>query len=124
MVKRALLLAARCASHCGTLMGLRVVVTESLPSSSMSLIDASGMITASTPLTFRVPEEASIELATASSMQSGPSVSAANVTSMFQTNSVAMFSERSIGFAPLRPNSFATLTSIAWPITSDSPMVP
>src|SRR5262245_54445505 len=67
MVKRALLLAARCASHCGTLMGLRVVVTESLPSSSMSLIDASGMITASTPLTFRVPEEASIELATASS---------------------------------------------------------
>jgi len=104
-------------------MGLRVLVTESLAASTMSLIDAAGMAMASTPLTFRVSEQAAIELATTSSMQSGPSVSAANVCSMFQDNAIACISERSVGFAPLRPNSFATLTSVAWPITSDSPMV-
>ena len=55
-------------------------------------------------------------------MTSASSVSAASLTSMFQTNSVALLAERSIAFAPLRPNAYASVTSIGWGTSMDSPL--
>jgi hypothetical protein len=49
-------------------------------------------------------------------------VSAANLVSMFQTNSAALKAERSIAFAALRPNTYASLTGVEWGTSTDSPL--
>ena len=98
----------------GTFLGLRTLVSDSLPSATIALIDASGLAMAATPIEVRTSREAALELATTSSQTSAPTVAQAQLTSMFQTNSVALLCERSIAFAPLRPNSFASVTSVGW----------
>jgi hypothetical protein len=35
---------------------------------------------------------------------------------------MGVMAERSIGFASVRPNAYASLTSIAWGISADSPL--
>jgi hypothetical protein len=107
----------------GTFAGLRTLVSDSLPSATVALIDASGLVTASSPVEIRTSDQALVELATTSSQASGPSATAANMTSMWQTNSVAILCERSIAFGSLRPNAFASLTSVAWGTAStESPL--
>jgi hypothetical protein len=106
----------------GTFAGLRTIVSDSLPSATISIIDATGLVMASTPITVRTSSETALELATSSSMTSATGTGA-SVVSMFQTNSIALLAERSIAFAPLRPNSFASLTSVQWGAGSmDSPL--
>ena len=46
---------------------------------------------------------------------------ATTMTSLFQTNS-AVVAERSIGFAPLRPNAFASLSNVGWGLSVELPL--
>jgi len=105
----------------GSFLGLRTMVSDSLPSAIISLIDALGLVCAATPVTVRTSNEALVELATSSSMTSAPGTGA-SATSMLQTNSVAMLAERSIAFGALRPNAYASVTSVAWGLSTDSPL--
>jgi hypothetical protein len=105
----------------GSFLGLRTLVSDSLPSATIELIDATGLVCAATPIEVRTSRETAYELATSSSMTSATGTGA-NIVSMFQTNSVALQAERRIAFAPLRPNAYASLTSIGWGISADSPL--
>ena len=105
----------------GQFLGLRTLVSDSLPSATIALIDASGLAMAATPIEIRTSRETALELATSSSMTAATGTGA-SLTSMFQTNSVALLAERSIAFAPLRPNAFASLTSIGWGTSTNSPL--
>ena len=106
----------------GVFAGLRVLVSDSLPANTIALIDATGLAVAQTPVMFRSSGEALIELATNPTGTSGPSVTASNMTSMFQTNSIALLCERSLAFAPVRPNAFTSLSNITWGVTAESPL--
>jgi len=106
----------------GTFAGLRTIVSDALATDVISLIDATGLAMAASPVDIRTSRETAVELATSSSMTSGPSVSAANLVSMFQTNSAALKAERSIAFAALRPNTYASLTGVEWGTSTDSPL--
>ena len=105
----------------GSFMGVRTMVSDSLPAGNASLIDASGIVTASTPITIKASDQTTVELATTSA-QTSATPTPASMTSMFQTNSTALLAERSIAFASLRPNTYATLTSISWSTGVDSPL--
>jgi hypothetical protein len=102
--------------------GIRTIVSDALPADTISLIDASGIAVAMSPIMVRTSSETTLQLDTAPAGTSGPSVSAQNMVSMFQSNSAALRVERSIAWAPLRPNAYASLTSIGWGITADSPL--
>ena len=106
----------------GSFGGLRVLVSDSSPSNSIVLIDATGIAVAQTPVMFKASGEATISLDTAPTGASGPSVTATSLTSMLQTNSVALLCERSLAFAPIRPNPTATLTNITWGVSAESPL--
>lgn len=107
----------------GVFGGLRTIVTDSLPANTISIIDATGLAVATTPITVRSSDQATLELATSSSMASGPSVTASgSLVSLFQTHSVGILVERSMAFAPLRPNAYASLSSIGWGTSINSPL--
>jgi hypothetical protein len=106
----------------GVFAGLRTLVSDSLPAGTVSLIDATGLVCAASPVEIRTSDQALIELATTSSMTSATGTGA-TATSMWQTNSVAILAERSIAFGSLRPNAFASLTSVNWGTAStESPL--
>jgi hypothetical protein len=106
----------------GSFGGVRVLVSDSLPANTISLIDATGLVTAATPVTISISREGAVQLDTAATNASGPTATATTLTSLFQTNSVGILAERSIGFAPLRPNSFASLSNVGWGLSVESPL--
>src|SRR5262249_15345001 len=95
----------------GLLEGLTAVVGSGVPAGTAYLIDASGIAANGVTPSVDVSFEADIAMSDAPSMD--PSVpTAAQMTSMFQTNSVALQATAWIGAETLRNNAVAVITGI------------
>lgn len=62
----------------------------------------------------RMSSEASLEMEDAPSNASAPTVAQAQLTSMFQTNSVAFLAERTVGWARRRTEAVVHLAQVEW----------
>jgi HK97 family phage major capsid protein len=97
----------------GEMAGLPCLVASGVPAGELFLIDASGIAVDAGPPTVSVSGNADIAMDTSPTMtSSGPS--AANLVSMYATNSTALKCETWIGAAVLRNNAVAVVTGINW----------
>jgi hypothetical protein len=97
----------------GEMANLPCLVASGVPAGTLYLIDASGIATDGGQVTVKATSQGDILMDTNPSMtSSGPS--AAQMTSMFQTNSVAMQATCLFGALVLRDNALAVITNIAW----------
>ena len=102
----------------GVIGGIVVHASDAL-TNTVVLVDASRMVAAADPVGIRVSTDAALEMETAPSMTanseaSPPAISAQNVVSMFQTNSVAILVERIYGFSMLRSTAAQSLSGVSW----------
>jgi hypothetical protein len=104
----------------GTLAGIEVLVSDAQTEMRATLIDATGLAIGSTRLGLRSSAEGTIEMDTAPN-QASDTGTAANQVSLFQTGSVGLLAERAILVKPIRNNSYAHLTNLAFPAI-DSPL--
>jgi HK97 family phage major capsid protein/HK97 family phage prohead protease len=72
----------------------------------------------------RMSTEASLEMEDAPANASAPTVVQAQLTSMFQTNSVAFLAERSVGWARRRTEGVIHLQQVEWGESADSAVQP
>lgn len=103
----------------GTIDGIPVIVSNYVPSDSSGslfiLAFASEILLADDDLvTVEASREASILMDSAPNMNSGTPTGAANMVSMWQTNSIALRAERMINWARRRPQAVAYLTGVNW----------
>lgn len=99
----------------GTLAGVTVLVTDAMPGTATGmLIDASGIVAASSEVAIDVSTQAALQMAdnpTNASAAGSPSTPvAAPLVSMFQTNSVALRGERFFSFAKVRTGAVASVS--------------
>ncbi len=105
----------------GELMGIPVLVSDAQAADTISLIDASGLAIALGDIAVASSTQALVEMDTAPSSASGPSVTATSMVSMYQTNSVALRAERSFSIKPIRTGCYAHLVGVAIGDFSGSP---
>lgn len=103
----------------GTIDGIPVIVSNYVPSDSTGslfiLAFASEILLADDDVvTVEASREASILMDNAPNMNSGTPTGAANMVSMWQTNSIALRAERMINWARRRPQAVAYLTGVNW----------
>jgi HK97 family phage major capsid protein/HK97 family phage prohead protease len=72
----------------------------------------------------RMSTEASLEMEDGPANASAPTVAQAQLTSMFQTNSVAFLAERSVGWARRRTEGVIHLQQVEWGENADSATTP
>lgn len=98
----------------GTFEGLPVIVSQYVPAGIVALVNAQDIYVADEGgVQVDLSREASLEMDTAPA-QNSDTPTPAELVSMFQTNSVAFRSERTINWARRRPVSVAYLTGVAW----------
>ena len=97
----------------GTLAGVTALVSDQVPSDSngelMLLIDADQIALSDETLTLDASRYADI------AMDDAPDVGAQSMTSMFQTNSVALKAERWFGYQRLRDTAVAAVSAPEYP---------
>ena len=113
----------------GTLFGLPVIVSEYVPNdydadaagtdyvagSMVALVNASDIYMADEGgIEVKMSQEASLEMADNPTGVSGATPTAAQLVSMFQTNSVAFLAERTLNWSKRRPGAVAALVGVAW----------
>jgi len=103
----------------GELAGVTVVGSDAQTAGRLTVLEPSGIAIGATPIDIRSADQATIELNDATTQSSG-SPTATSMTSLWQTNSVAILCERRLAIKPIRPSSYAHLTNVALPPT-DSP---
>lgn len=74
----------------GTWAGFPVLTSTACPEGIIVLVDPDYVAVAMGNPNVRVSQEAAVDMSDASSMTSGPSVSAANLTSLFQVNGLGL----------------------------------
>jgi HK97 family phage major capsid protein len=102
----------------GSFAGIQVLVSDGLPGTATGmLIDASGIVAASSEVVIDVSTEAAVQMAdnpTVASAAGSPSAPvAAPLVSLWQTDSVGLRAERHFAFAKVRTASVATMAG-AW----------
>jgi len=103
----------------GTLFGLPVVVSQYVPSGTVVLVNASDIYLADEGgISVDMSREASLEMADNPEHDSG-TPAAAELVSMFQTNSVAFRAERTLNWAARRDEAVAVLSGVAWGTPAD-----
>jgi HK97 family phage prohead protease len=98
----------------GTLSGLPVIVSEYVPAGVVALVNASDIYLADEgDIDVDMSTEASLEMDTA---PTGDSITptAAELVSLWQTNSVGFRAERTVNWARRRASAVAYLTGVAW----------
>ncbi len=98
----------------GTLSGLPVLVSEYVPTGVVALVNASDIYLADEgDIDVDMSTEASLEM---DSAPTGDSVAptAAELVSLWQTNSVGFRAERTVNWSRRRPSAVAFLTGVAW----------
>jgi hypothetical protein len=102
----------------GTIAGIPVHVSDQA-STNVLLVDARGIVAASEAITLKSSNAAAIEMLdvpTSTIAGGSPATpTAANLVSMFQTNSRAILAERFFGFALLRSNAVASVSGATYP---------
>lgn len=104
----------------GTFMGLPALVSDYVPAGTVILVNASDVYFADEGgFDLAMSREASLEMADNPTHNSGTPTGAANMVSMFQTNSVAFRCERHLNWAKRRPGAVQMLTGVQWgaPVT-------
>jgi HK97 family phage major capsid protein len=97
----------------GMMAGLPVLIASGVPAGELFLVDASGIAVDAGPPAINVSGNANIQMDTAPGMtSSGPS--AAQLVSMYQTNSTAIKADAWFGAAVLRNNAVAVVSNINW----------
>lgn len=100
----------------GTLMGMPVIVTEYVPTSSagsiVALVNASDIYMADEGgFTVDISREASVQMETA---PDNPTTASTVLISLWQRNLTGFLCERTIGWARRRPSAAAYLTGVNW----------
>jgi hypothetical protein len=72
----------------------------------------------------RMSSEASLEMEDGPANASAPTVAQAQMTSMFQTNSVAFLAERTVGWKRRRTEGVIHLQQVEWGENADSATQP
>jgi hypothetical protein len=103
----------------GGVAGVQLVGSDAQTSGRLTVLEASSIAIAAEPIEIRSSNQATLELAD-STAQSSSSPTATSLTSLFQTNAVAIRCERRLAIKPIRPSSYAHLTGVGLPLT-DSP---
>jgi hypothetical protein len=104
----------------GEIMGIEVLLTDGQGTNKVSLVDASGLAISSEPIELRASEQAVLEMNDAPTHNSS-TPTATSLVSMWQTNCRALLAERRFAVKQIRPSAVATLTSVVWGNTGDSP---
>lgn len=103
----------------GTLFGLPVVVSQYVPAGTVVLVNASDIYFADEGgVAVDMSREASLEMADNPSHDSD-TPTAAELVSMFQTNSVAFRAERTLNWARRREEAVAVLSGVDWGVPAD-----
>jgi HK97 family phage prohead protease len=98
----------------GSLFGMPVIASDYCPATNVILVNASDIYLGDDgQVTVDASEEASLEMSDAPTGDSG-APTAAQLVSMFQTNSVAIRAERVINWMRRRTQSVAYLTGVDW----------
>jgi HK97 family phage major capsid protein/HK97 family phage prohead protease len=107
----------------GTLQGLPVITSEYIAYTTDSptegrdvfLVNASDIYFGDDGgIDVRMSTEASLEMEDGPANASAPTVAQAQLTSMFQTNSVAFLAERTVGWARRRTEAVVQLSQVEW----------
>jgi HK97 family phage major capsid protein/HK97 family phage prohead protease len=107
----------------GTLQGLPVITSEYIAYTTDSptegrdvfLVNASDIYFGDDGgIDVRMSTEASLEMEDGPANASAPTVAQAQLTSMFQTNSVAFLAERTVGWARRRSEAVVQLSQVEW----------
>lgn len=104
----------------GTFMGLPALVSDYVPAGTVILVNASDVYFADEGgFDLAMSREASLQMDNAPTHNSVTPTGAANMVSMFQTNSVAFRAERHLNWAKRRPGAVQMLTGVQWgaPVT-------
>jgi hypothetical protein len=88
----------------GTIRGVRHLVSDALESGDVIVVDAGGLAIDTGTLTLAASSAAALQL------DDDPAEGAQNLTSLFQTNSVALRAERVVSFEVLRASAVALIT--------------
>jgi HK97 family phage major capsid protein len=97
----------------GELTALPCIVSSGLPDGTLLLLDASGIAADAAQVSVDLSRQATIRMDTAPVMSSVVPT-AAQMTSMFQTNSAALLASAWFGAQVLRDDALAMVTSINW----------
>ena len=96
----------------GSILGIEVLISDAQGFDTISLIDGTGLAVAMGPIEIRSSDQAVVEMVDSCSQTSGPSVSAVQAVSMFQTDSICLLAERSFAVKPVRVASWAHMTGV------------
>lgn len=119
--------------NAGTFRGIPVIFSEYLGYTTDSpvqgrdvfLVNASDIYFADDGgIEVRMSSEASLEMEDGPANASAPTVAQAQLTSMFQTNSVAFLAERSVSWKRRRTEGVVHLQQVEWGESADSGVVP
>ncbi len=103
----------------GTVCNVTAIATDAVDDGDVFALDASGIAADSGGVTLDTSREAALELATNPANNSGtPTESAANMVSLFQTNSAALKVNRLFGVKPVRDGAVAEMTGATWGVAA------
>ena len=105
----------------GDLGGVTMLVSDSQTAGRLTVVDGTGLAVALQPLELRASEQATIEMDTAPSMESGTSATESTVVSAFQSGLRILIAERAFAIKPIRPNAYAHTTNVGLADDGDSP---
>ncbi|MER9233637.1 phage major capsid protein [Mesorhizobium sp. M0622] len=98
----------------GELLGIPVLTSRSAPAGAIILADAAGLAAGEGEAEIRTSRAATIEMLDAALVGDATTGAAAETVSLYQTNSVAILSERAINWQVARPGSVALITGAAY----------
>lgn len=97
----------------GELAGIPAVVTAAVPAGTARLLDASSIVVAAEDVQLRASNAADIEMVD-NPVQNAATPTAAQLVSMFQTDSTALHCHVSFAAQRLRPSAIAEVNGISW----------
>lgn len=104
----------------GSLMGMRVIVSDAQAANSLTVFDATGIVFGEQPISVRRSDEAAIQMDDATT-QNVDTPTATTLTSLFQTNSTAVMVEGALAVKVVRPNSVVNVQNTSW-LSDESPI--
>lgn len=97
----------------GSFMSLPALVSKAIPEGTLALVDGSGIAGDNHTITVDASSQTTLQMATNPSQNSATGTGS-NMTSLFQTGSVALMARAEFGFEKIRDNAVATLSDIEW----------
>jgi hypothetical protein len=85
--------------------GFPVITSSAVPEETIVFLDPDQIALAMGNAEIRTSDQASVDMADSSSMTSGPSVAAAQLTSLFQTNSTGIIGSLTANWRVVRPGA-------------------